>query len=134
VPKTFLDASVLIAAALTDCPEHAGALAAVRAGGVARTHCLAEAFAQLTGKYQVPADAAVAALSSFTDQVRWVSLSPAETWTALKAAQAAGVRGGGVYDWLHITAARAHGCTRWATYNGRHFKPHAKDQEEVWSP
>lgn len=132
--KTYFDSSVLVQAALEGAPGQAAALAAVRAGGWSRLHALAEAFATLTGKLAVPAEVASASLRSFTGRVRWHHLTEAEVWQALEQAQAAGVRGAGVHDWLHITAARAAGCTRWATLNGRHFQPHAGPGETVWEP
>ena len=132
--KTYFDSSVLVAAALAEATGHAGSLAAVRAGGWSRLHALAESFSTLTGRFGVPAEVAVGALASFTARLRFVELSPASVWHALESAQAAGVRGGGIHDWLHVAAAREAGCTRWATYNARHFEPHTAPGESVWQP
>ena len=133
-PRTFFDASVLIAGAWSEVAAHRAALAALDAGGWSHTHCLAEAFSQLTGKFRADPAAAAEVLRDVTAAVHWVSLSPEQVWQAVESARAAGVRGGGIYDWLHIQAARQAGCTRWATYNRRHFEPHAGNGESVFSP
>ena len=132
--RTYFDSSVLVAAALAEATGHSESLAAVRAGGWSRLHALAEAFSTLTGKLGVPAEVAVDALSSFTARLQFVELSAGEVWSVLKSAQTAGVRGGAIHDWLHVAAARAAGCPRWATYNRRHFAPHAGEGETVWGP
>jgi phage protein D len=74
-----------------------------------RPHSLAEMFSQLTGgrlgiRY-VPDDAA-AMIAEITERMNFVDLTRAEIQTALKQAQARGVRGGNVHDWLHAVAAR----------------------------
>lgn len=42
--------------------------------------------------------------------------------TALRACEERGVRGGAVYDWLHLAAARKAGATRLITLDARDFQ------------
>ena len=54
--------------------------------------------------------------------VQLVSLSGREVMAALEGADARGVRGGAVYDLLHLTAARKAGATRLLTLDQRDFQ------------
>src|SRR5260370_37093891 len=69
-----------------------------------RTHTLAETFSTLTGGrlgFQYLPDDAAALIREISAGMHFVELSPEETLAALEAAQARGVRGGRVHDWLH---------------------------------
>src|ERR1043166_3366488 len=74
-----------------------------------RVHALAEAFSTLTGGrlgFQYVPDDAAALVREIAAGMNFVQLDAAETIAALEDAQARGVRGGRVHDWLHARAAQ----------------------------
>ena len=89
-----------------------------------RAHALAETFSTLTGGrlgYQyLPGDAA-ALIRQIAAGMNFVELDSAETLVALDAAQARGVRGGRVHDWLHARAAQKAGVAELLTDNVADF-------------
>ena len=73
-----------------------------------RPHTLAEAFSTLTGGrlgFRYLPDDAAALLVEISQGLNYVELDAAETILALREAQAHGVRGGRIHDWLHARAA-----------------------------
>lgn len=56
-----------------------------------------------------------------------VALTARETLDTIKNAQANGVRGGGIYDALHLAAARKVNAEEIYTLNLRHFQAFAPD-------
>lgn len=101
-----------------------------------RPHALAEAFSQLTGgrlpvKYL--ADDAAALISELTEDFSFVELSASEVKKALESAQARGVSGGRVHDWLHAVAAKKAGVKELLTDNFADFHG-LEDGFEVVAP
>ena len=73
-----------------------------------RPHTLAEAFSTLTGGrlgFRYLPDDAAALLVEISQGLNFVELGAAETLISLREAQAHGVRGGRIHDWLHARAA-----------------------------
>ncbi|MCX6855138.1 MAG: PIN domain-containing protein [Verrucomicrobia bacterium] len=109
--NALLDSSVLVAALAPDEDRHAECLALLMQGshGV-YAHAFLETFSTLTGgKLGVKVDADLAArLMSETvlPRVQVIELSSGELLAALRLARKQGVRGGGVYDYMHLIAAR----------------------------
>jgi predicted nucleic acid-binding protein len=109
--SAFLDSSVLVAALAPDELKHADCLALLLKGGnCIYSHALLETFSTLTGGklgVRVTPDLAAQMLSeTILPRVTVVELSTAEIMTALGIAQSQGVRGGCVYDYMHLLAAK----------------------------
>ena len=100
----YWDSSALIEM-LSDSALEAQLLAE---GGYTRTHTLAEMFSALSGgnfHIRVPANDAARMVRAVAERLRFVNLSEVEILNALDKAQARGVRGGRVHDYLHALAA-----------------------------
>jgi predicted nucleic acid-binding protein len=109
--NTLLDSSVLVAALASDELKHAECLARLLTGDhCIYSHALLETFSTLTGGklgVRVTADFAVRMLSeTVLPRVTVIELSSVEIIQALASAQSRGVRGGCVYDYMHLVAAK----------------------------
>ncbi len=130
--SSLLDSSVLIAALAPDEDRHAESLALLmQAGNVAYAHALLETFSTLTGGrlgIQVDADLADQLLSeTILPRVRIIELNGEELLGALRQAKKHGVRGGGVYDFMHLIAARKALATTLYTLNISDFQRLRRD-------
>lgn len=130
----FFDSSILIGVIFADCPEHDDCVNVWTRSEekIVYSHGLLETFCQLTGgrlAEPVPADVATESIVRNVQQksVRVVSFEPAELWEHLGATRRVGVRGGAVYDYMHLCAARKAGAERIFTLNKRHFAAIAPD-------
>lgn len=110
--RVLCDSSVLIAALLPGEDHHA-ACAAVLTGAdavVVHVHALNETFATLTGGslgFRVDADLAARLIrEQIIARATMIVLDAEEVTAALGKARAHGVRGGAVYDYMHLVAAR----------------------------
>lgn len=129
--NTFVDTSVVVASLDPDEPHHAACDRLMAAGGHALyVHALAEAFSILTGgRLGRRVNAAVA--TRLLDQsvlpfVSVQSLSGKDLMTALSECEARGVRGGAVYDLLHLAAARKAKAAVLVTLDARNFRALAR--------
>jgi predicted nucleic acid-binding protein len=109
--SALLDSSVLVAALASDEPKHPECLALLLKGGNSiYSHALLETFSTLTGGklgIRVSPDLAARMLSeTVIPRVRVIELSHAEMMAALGTAQSRGLRGGAVYDFTHLVAAK----------------------------
>ncbi len=109
--SALLDSSVLVAALAPDEDRHAESLSLLSQGGhTVYAHAFLETFSTLTGGrlgVKVDADFAAQLLrETVLPRVQVVELGMAELLAALRLARQHGVRGGGVYDYLHFVAAR----------------------------
>ena len=109
--SAFLDSSVLVAALAPDELKHGDCLALLLSGGnCIYSHALLETFSTLTGGklgVRVTPELAARMLSqTILPRVSVIELSTVEIIEALEVAQACGVRGGAVYDYMHLVAAR----------------------------
>jgi predicted nucleic acid-binding protein len=123
----LLDTSVLLASLDADEPRHAACDQLVSAGGHrVYVHALAETFSVLTGGRQgrrlAPSVAARLIQESVLPFVRVEVLSGLEMMAALSECEARGVRGGAIYDWLHLAAARKAGADALLTLDVRDFQ------------
>ncbi|MBB5032667.1 type II toxin-antitoxin system VapC family toxin [Prosthecobacter vanneervenii] len=123
----LLDSSVLIAALAPDEDRHEECLALLMKGDcVICAHALLETFSTLTGgKLGMKVDAdVVAQLLSLTviPRVHLVELSAEDILKALRVARKHGVRGGAVYDYVHLVAARKAEVTELYTVNLTDFQ------------
>ena len=127
----FLDASVLLASLDPEEASHRACDRLLSQGGhQIHSNSLAETFSILTGgrKGQRFSAQTVAVLieESLLPFVSVQTLTGKELMQALKAAHQRGVRGGAVYDWLHLAAARKSGAERFYTLNQRDFQALAR--------
>jgi predicted nucleic acid-binding protein len=121
------DTSVLVSSLVPDDPDHEACDRLV-AGGTLSIYlqAIAETFSTLTGGRDSirvdPATAAQLLEQSILPFVAPVALSSREMLEAVKGAHARGVRGGAIYDFLHLTAASKARAERLYTLNVRHFR------------
>ena len=129
--SSFLDTSVVVASLDPDEPRHAACDRLMAAGGhTLYVHALAETFSILTGGRlgrRVNAAAATRLLDqSVLPFVSVQSLSGRDVMAALPECQARGVRGGAVYDLLHLAAARKAKAEVLLTLDARNFRALAR--------
>jgi predicted nucleic acid-binding protein len=127
----LLDTSIIVASLDPDEPHHAACDRLVGRGGhVLHAHALAETFSILTGgrhgRRLAASQAAELLDASVLPFVSLVALTGRETVAALQACEARGVRGGAVYDWLHLAAARKAGAARLITLDAGDFRAIAR--------
>jgi predicted nucleic acid-binding protein len=129
--SAFLDTSVILASLDPDEIHHAACDRVVSAGGNGiYLHALAETFSILTGgRHGRRLGAAVAARlieQSILPYVQTQTLTGREIVAALAECELRGVRGGAVYDWLHLAAARKAGAESLITLDLRDFQSLAR--------
>lgn len=129
--RRFLDTSVLLASLDPDEPQHAVCDRLVAEGGHGiYVHALAETFSILTGgRHGRRLGAALASRlihDSLLPFVRTETLSGPEMALALAECETRGVRGGAVYDWLHLAAARKAAAEVLVTLDQRSFQALAR--------
>lgn len=123
-----LDSTVLVASLDPDEIHHVACTRLLTASGphLVYTHAVAEVYAALTGgrlgRRVPPADAARLVQESVLPHVRLTTLSPQELMAALMDCDKRGARGGAVYDWLHLAAARKAKADVFYTLNLRDFQ------------
>lgn len=127
----LLDSSVLLASLLEAEPRHDACSALLLQGGHAiYVHGLAEVFSTLTGGAQgwrIDAELAHRLLhESVMPYVNTVTLDAQGVMAALAQARSHGVRGGAVYDYLHLVAARHCGAEALVTLDVKHFSALAR--------
>lgn len=129
----FFDTSVLISAFVEDerCHEASSAAVASADDGVVFVHALAECFSILTGgrlSVRLLPDAAAQMIeTNIVERMKIVTLTAKEAMRVIRDCNQLGVRGGGIYDCLHIAAARKVGAQQVLTLNMRHFATFAPD-------
>jgi len=137
---SYLDSSVLVAALVEDEPAHECCLRLLRGKHlVAWSHALAETYATLTGgRLGIRVSPAVGSgliEASLLPRLQLIELRGQELMDAIRGTDAVGARGGAVYDFLHLTAARNASAKILYTLNTRHFEAIArKGDPDVKSP
>jgi predicted nucleic acid-binding protein len=122
-----LDSSILIAA-LVPTQAHSNASAAIlrESGKIVSIHALTEIFSTLTGgklSLRLLADDALRLIRyNVLSVVGTVELRKEDLLVAFSEAQARGVRGGAIYDYLHLFAARKAGAEELFTLNSSDFQ------------
>jgi predicted nucleic acid-binding protein len=135
--KTYFDSSALIAGMVEEEEHHEAALNALAkcTDGFTSTHALAETFATLTsGRLEIqlaPNDALRIIQANISEHLQIVELSYADYRQAMQSSQAAGARGGAIFDMLHLQAARRGKAVRILTINVRHFQTFAADLKDI---
>jgi len=123
----FLDTSVILASLDPDEAHHAACDRIVSAGAhKVFVHALAETFSILTGGRQgrrlSAATAARLIEQSVLPYVQMQTLTSKDMLAALAECELRGVRGGAIYDWLHLAAARKAGAEVLFTLDLRDFQ------------
>lgn len=126
--SAYLDSSVLVAALVEDEETHEACLTLLRRrDNVTWSHALAEVFATLTGgRLGIRVSPAIASRlieESLLPRLRLIELGADDVSASLRASEASGVRGGAIFDFLHLVAARKAGASTLHTLNERHFLP-----------
>lgn len=117
--KAYWDSSALISAATQDSMRKR--LASER--GFSRRHSLAEMFSALTGKahFKLEASKAALILEEIAADLDFVDLSTDDVLQASREAEALGVRGGRIHDFLHAKAALKSGANALLTLDRNDF-------------
>lgn len=123
---SYLDSSILVAALVEDEPAHELCLNLLRRKhSAAWTHALAETYATLTGGrlgIRVPPRIATRLIEeTLVPRLRLIELAAADMIEAIRASESAGVRGGAIFDFLHLVAARNSAAETLYTLDARHF-------------
>lgn len=109
--KAALDSSVIVAALDGEDPDHAACRKLFLSARFSiYAHALSEVFATLTGgrlAIRVPTTEAAALLCKWVaPRLAVTTLEPSDLLAAFEESSARGVRGGAIYDYLHLVAAR----------------------------
>ena len=138
--KSALDSSVIVSALCAGDPDHDACRKVLLAGRHSvLAHAFAETFSTLTGGrlgFRLPAsDAADLLGKRIAPKLRSITLEAEELLTAFGEAEARGVRGGAIYDYLHLFAARKAGAKSFFTLNlGDFHSFHCPGDPEILSP
>ncbi|MEO5913370.1 MAG: PIN domain-containing protein [Luteolibacter sp.] len=138
--KSALDSSVIIAALCDGFPEHEACRKALLSGRHSvLPHAFAETFSTLTGGrlgFRLPAsDASDLIRKRLVPKLRCIAFDADDLLATFDEAQARGVRGGAIYDYLHLAAARKAGAKRFFTLNLADFHSfHRPGDPEILSP
>jgi predicted nucleic acid-binding protein len=138
--RLALDTSVVIAALDASDPDHEACRRVLLSAKLfVYGHALTETFSTLTGGtlgIRVSAGAAAAILrDNVVPRVAVVHLTEEELLEAYKDSTRRGIRGGAIYDYLHLVAARKAGAARLYTLNVGDFRAfHRSGDPEIASP
>lgn len=124
--KLALDTSVIIAALDGGDPDHAACRKLLLSAKFSiHAHALSETFATLTGgrlAFRLSAAAASAILrQQVAPRLSITMLADADLLKAYEESTRRGIRGGAIYDYLHLVAARKAGANRFYTLNTTDF-------------
>lgn len=103
------------------------------------SHGISETFSTLTGgkkAFRLGASIAAKILEEhFVPRLTIALLSPSDMLRAMREAESRGVRGGAVFDYLHLVAARHAGAERFYTLNVSNFRAfHREGDPEIIHP
>ena len=139
-----IDTSVLVAAIVGTEAFHDECLDLILRHGTRAPlhlylHGITETFSTLTGgrrSIQMSANMATDIIENdFSPKLTVTTLTPSEMLRAMRDAQARGVRGGGVFDYLHLVAARKAKARRIHTLNISNFRAfHRAGDPEIVHP
>ena len=134
----FFDSSTFIAAVSEDDIDHEAAAKAWLSSEdrLLYAHGLLESFSVLSGGRHpaalTPGEASLLISRNVkTSRVKLVQFSADEILALLAEAHQRGIRGGSVYDYMHVAAARQSAATRIVTLNKRHFTAIAPDLSTI---
>lgn len=135
-----IDTSVVVAAMIASENFHEPCRALVAKGeSLMYSHGIAETFSTLTGgkkPFRLAAGTAAELLAEhFVPRLTITSLTSAEMLRALREAESRGVQGGGIFDYLHLVAARKARAAKFYTLNLSNFRAcHRAGDPEIVHP
>jgi predicted nucleic acid-binding protein len=136
----FIDTSVLVAAIVATEAHHDECDRLLDKPDLGMfAHGLAETFSTLTGgrrAFRMPASTASLVIEEdYVPCLTITSLTPAEMLRAMREAESRGVRGGGLFDYLHVVAARKAKAARIYTLSVSNFRAlHRAGDPEIVHP
>lgn len=120
-----IDTSILVSAMVAREEFHAECALLLDAGRkLFYSHGLSETFSTLTGgrRFKIAASTANAIIGEdYAPSLEMIALLPREMLRTLTETEARGVRGGAVFDYLHLVAARKAKAERFYTLNTSNF-------------
>lgn len=137
---SFIDTSILVGAMIAAEEWHDKCQRLVANGKSGMySHGIAETFCTLTGgrrAFRLDATTTTKFLEDhFVPRLSITTLSPTEMLRAMRDAEKRGVRGGALYDYMHLVAARKAKAVRLYTLNLTHFVAfHRPGDPEVVHP
>ena len=138
--KIAIDSSVIVAALNGADPDHQDCHKILVAGrNSIHSHALSETFSTLTGGRLgiriAPGQAALILRNQVAPRLDVVLLTEIDLLTACAETELRGIRGGAIYDYLHLVAARKVGAARFYTPNMNDFKSfHRPGDPEIAHP
>lgn len=138
--KTAIDSSVIVSALCEGDPDHKACRKVLLSGRPSVfLHAFSETFSTLTGGrlgFRIPAaDAASMLRMQIAPKLAGIPLDESDLLQAYEEAEARGVRGGAIYDYLHLVAARKAGVKRIYTLNLSDFQSfHRPGDPEIVMP
>lgn len=138
--KSALDSSVIVSALCAGDPDHEACRKVLLARRYSVfAHVFAETFSTLTGGrlgFRIPASVAAELLrQQIAPKLSNILLDESDLLTAFEEAEIRGVRGGAIYDYLHLIAARKAGAKQFYTLNLSDFLSfHRPGDPEILSP
>lgn len=120
--KSAIDSSIIVSALCEGDPDHASCRRLIlSARQTVFVHALSETFSTLTGGrigFRMPAGDAADLLSRLVSpRFTYVNLDGKDILEAFNDAESRGIRGGAIYDYLHLVAARKVGAKHFHTLN-----------------
>jgi predicted nucleic acid-binding protein len=138
--KTALDSSVLLSALCAEDDHHTACQKVLLSGkSYVFAHTFTETFSTLTGGrlgFRVPAsDAAQILREQIAPKLLAMQLDTDELLQAFGEEENRGIRGGAIYDYLHLFSARKSGAKRFYTLNLTDFLSfHRPGDPEIIAP
>lgn len=138
--KSAIDSTVIISALCSSDPSHQACRKRLLSTTHAVfTHAFSETFSTLTGGrlgFRIPAaDAASLLRQQISPKLKSISLDTDSLLHAYEEAEARGVRGGAIYDFLHFVAAKQAGAKIFYTLNQSDFQAfHRPGDPEIQLP
>lgn len=128
----LIDSSILIAALLPSEAYHRESLKQIELSDTCiHVHTINEAFSILTGGrlgFRIDADTAAKLIRDrVSGRLEMIVLEGDEILTSLSEARRRGVRGGAIYDFMHLFAARKAGAQAMVTLNITDFAAIARE-------
>lgn len=138
--KSAIDSSVIVSALNGADPNHEACHRILLAARHSiHAHALSETFSTLTGGrlgLRIPApDAASLLRDQVAPRLEVILLTESDLLDAYQETESRGVRGGAIYDYLHLIAARKAGAARFYTLNFSDFNSfHRPGDPEIVLP
>lgn len=138
--KVAIDSSVIVAALNAADPDHPSCHQILVTGkNSVHAHALTETFSTLTGGRLgirvPPKQAALILRDQVAPRLEVVSLTETDLLNACLETELRGIRGGAIYDYLHLVAARKMGAVKFYTLNVTDFESfHRHGDPEIAHP